>query len=81
MPPVVAHKFYRSDDEESILQQIESDILDPLGNEYLNKHLIYAILDLVLVRLIPELTEQPISELLAERGVLLDEDQVEEDSG
>ncbi|EAQ90954.1 hypothetical protein CHGG_02889 [Chaetomium globosum CBS 148.51] len=56
----------RRDDEE-ILVEIERGILDVFSDAYCNRHLVYAILELVLVRLLPELTEKGVLELWAER--------------
>jgi len=69
IPTYVAHSYYATNDDDTIVEEITEDILDSLDDTYLNKHLVYAILELVLVRLIPELSEQPISDLLAGRGV------------
>lgn len=69
VPGSVTYKLYAVNDGERVADEIERDILDPLDDIYLNRHLAYAILELVLVRLIPELAEQPVSDLLAERGV------------
>ncbi|KAI0016699.1 hypothetical protein F4780DRAFT_797570 [Xylariomycetidae sp. FL0641] len=55
------------EDEERILSEIEAGILDVFSDPYCNKHLIYGILELVLVRLIPELAERGIGELWDER--------------
>ena len=41
--------------------------LDTWGNDYLNKHLGYAVLELIVVRILPELGEQGVEELLKER--------------
>ncbi len=41
--------------------------LDAWGDVYLNKHLGYAALELVAVRVLPELGEQRVEELLKER--------------
>jgi len=38
-----------------------------LDDAYLNKHLIFQILELVIVRLVPELGEQGVRELIEER--------------
>lgn len=73
VPGFVTRRFYATSNDESVSRAIEADILDPLDDLYLNKHLIYAILETILVKLIPELGEQPVSELLAERGVGVDE--------
>jgi len=50
-----------------IYAEIETGILDVFGDAYCNRHLIYGILELVLVRLMPELTEKGVLELLSER--------------
>ncbi|KAI1766383.1 hypothetical protein GGR53DRAFT_212670 [Hypoxylon sp. FL1150] len=54
-------------DETRILSEIETDVLDVFSDAYCNKHLVYGILELVLVRLMPELTEKGIIELWEER--------------
>lgn len=69
IPAYGAHKYFATDDEQAIINDVVENILEPLDDVYLNKHLVYAIVELILVRLIPELEEQPISDLLAERGV------------
>lgn len=45
--------------EGEVQKQVE-DMLDTFGDAYLNKHLVVAIVDLVIVRLFPELIEQRI---------------------
>lgn len=55
-----------------MIRQVEQ-MLDVFGDAYLNKHLFYNILELVIVRLIPELGESTPTELLSERGVLFAE--------
>jgi hypothetical protein len=61
------------DDEttELLLEVIETDLLDPFSDAYCNKHLIFAIIESVLVKLLPELSERGIIELMEERGVSL----------
>ncbi|OTB08041.1 hypothetical protein M426DRAFT_218493 [Hypoxylon sp. CI-4A] len=58
-----------TDDEEDgrILSEIETGILDLFSDPYCNKHLIYGVLELILVRLMPELTEKGVIELWEER--------------
>lgn len=68
MPEAAAKRYYDTTAEEKVLLQIEEDLLNPFENAYLNKHLAYGILELLLVRLIPELENQSVSELLADRG-------------
>jgi hypothetical protein len=41
--------------------------LDVLSDPYLNKHLVFALLELCVVRLIPELASEGPKELLAQR--------------
>ncbi|KAK3997239.1 PXA domain-containing protein [Cladorrhinum sp. PSN332] len=57
------------DDEEDqeILEEIERGVLSVFEDGYCNKHLVYGILELVLVRLMPELSERGALELWAER--------------
>lgn len=83
LPRFAISKFYNTNDEEVVVDQIEVDLLDPFDDQYLNKHLAYGLLELILVKLIPELAEQSITDLLAERGVLwevLNEKQLMEDA-
>lgn len=54
-------------EEERILNEIETGILDVFGDVYMNKHLMYSIIELVLARLMPELSERGVAELLDER--------------
>ncbi|KAK5088823.1 hypothetical protein LTR05_003045 [Lithohypha guttulata] len=74
LPAVVTRRYYATNDDSDLVDQIEQDILEPFDDVYLNKHLIYAILELILVKLIPELGQQTITDLLADRGVVSDED-------
>jgi len=55
------------DDDEAILGEIERGVLDVFGDAYCNKHLVYSILELILVRLLPELTDKGVLELWGER--------------
>lgn len=50
-----------------IITEIESDTLDVFSDAYCNKHLMYGALELILVRLIPELAEKGVMELWEER--------------
>ena len=43
------------------------DVLDVFGDSYCNKHLLYGIVELIIVRLIPEMAEKGVEELLQER--------------
>jgi hypothetical protein len=70
LPRFATQTYYSTQDEDRIISAIEDDMLRPFEDEYLNKHIVYSILELVLVRIMPELGEQPVSALLAERGVV-----------
>jgi len=76
VPPRVSRVYFNVDadkeGEDEMLRQVE-DILDVFGDAYCNKHLVYNILELVIVRLVPELGESTPSELLSERGILVAE--------
>lgn len=41
--------------------------LDLFGDKYMNKHLLYRIVELVVVRLVPEMSERGVQELMEER--------------
>jgi hypothetical protein len=43
------------------------DVLDCFGDSYCNKHLLYGIVELIIVRLMPELGEKGVEALLEER--------------
>lgn len=43
------------------------DVLNVFGDNYCNKHLLYGIIELIIVRLIPELAEKGVEELWEER--------------
>ncbi|KAI8966851.1 PXA domain-containing protein [Daldinia sp. FL1419] len=55
------------EDENRMLSEIETGILDVFSDPYCNKHLVYGILELILVRLMPELTEKGVIELWEDR--------------
>lgn len=43
------------------------DVLDIFSDAYCNKHLLYGVVELIIVRLIPELGEKGVEGLLEER--------------
>ena len=53
--------------EARILSEIETGILDVFSDAYCNKHLMYSVLELVIVRLMPELAEKGVIDLWWER--------------
>ena len=46
--------------------QIET-LLDCLRDSYLNKHLVFSVLELIVVRLAPEMAEKGVVDLMEER--------------
>ncbi|KAK3375161.1 PXA domain-containing protein [Podospora didyma] len=54
-------------DDEHAVAEIESGILDVFSDAYCNKHFVYSIVELILVRLLPELSETGVVDLWAER--------------
>lgn len=55
-------KSWRSD-----AVKLASTLFDVLDDKYMNKHLVFSLTELVLVRLMPELGENSVTALLAER--------------
>ncbi|KAK9436028.1 Phox-associated domain protein [Metarhizium brunneum] len=53
-------------EEEEMVDELEG-LLGVLGDEYCNKHLVYSVLELILVRLMPELCDNGVDDLLHER--------------
>jgi hypothetical protein len=66
VPPKVAAAFFASHGRDAQVRQIE-DILGCLDDAYLNKHLVFQIVELLVLRLFPELGEQGVKDLLDER--------------
>ncbi|OJJ47653.1 hypothetical protein ASPZODRAFT_131207 [Penicilliopsis zonata CBS 506.65] len=60
------HEDKQSNEEQ--LKAIEEDILDLFADEYCNKHLIYSILETVLAKLLPEMSDRSVTELMEDRG-------------
>ncbi len=59
-------EVYFGVEREQRVKEVE-DVLNIFDDRYCNKHLIYRIAELILVRLIPEMTEKGVEELLAHR--------------
>ncbi|KAJ5938814.1 hypothetical protein N7466_001948 [Penicillium verhagenii] len=57
-------------DELFLLESIETDLLDPFSDEYCNKHLVYSIIETVLARILPELAERSVADLMEDRGIV-----------
>jgi hypothetical protein len=72
LPPAVGARFFavRGVDadlrEEALVDQVES-LLDVLGDAYMNRHLVFGIVELVVVRVLPEMGEKGVSVLMKER--------------
>ncbi|KAG5964527.1 hypothetical protein E4U57_005207 [Claviceps arundinis] len=52
--------------DEAMVDELEG-LLEVVGDRYCNKHLMYSIVELILVRLMPELQERGVEDLLQER--------------
>jgi hypothetical protein len=52
-----------------LLETIEKDFLDVFADSYCNKHLIYSIIEMVLAKVLPEMTERSVQDLMEDRGV------------
>jgi hypothetical protein len=51
---------------EALVGEIEG-LLDVLGDSYMNRHLVFGIVELVVVRCLPELGQKGVGELMRER--------------
>lgn len=73
LPPSFARQFFsteKAEGEEEMeewIRQVDTDLLEVWADAYLNKHLAYAILELVVVRVLPELGEKGVKELMEAR--------------
>lgn len=66
LPPAVRAVYLGGGREQEQLDVVER-WLDVLADPYLNRAVIIRVLELVLVRLMPEMAEKGVGELLAER--------------
>jgi len=54
------------DEIDQMVAAVERDILSPFGaDEYLTKHLLYTILDHIVLEIFPELSQKTVSQILA----------------
>ncbi|KAJ5616032.1 hypothetical protein N7537_001146 [Penicillium hordei] len=74
----LAAERLRTDDDPSagidweelhLLAVIERDFLDLFADEYCNKHLVWSIIETVLAKVLPEMAERSVEDLLEDRGV------------
>ena len=68
LPDVVSKQMFGADVKErgTAVREVEGE-LEIWGDKYCNKHLLYAIVELVVVRVLPELQVKGPSELVRER--------------
>ena len=64
--PAKAQDVYFGVDIERRIREVE-EILNTFDDSYCNKHLLYGLVELIIVRLMPELAEKGVEELLEER--------------
>ncbi|ORY90578.1 PXA domain-domain-containing protein [Syncephalastrum racemosum] len=62
IPAPVLHRLYETDDLNQLQMHIH-DAVEPLQNKYINKHLMFLLVDLVASRLLPELLESGETEM------------------
>lgn len=67
--------FFAVGSEEEMRVEVEDRILGWTDDAVMNKYLVYAILEHVILRLVPEMRDRTTSELLAERGVSFVDDE------
>jgi hypothetical protein len=65
--PAPIIKCYLCSDSEKEAEGAVAEVLEVFGDAYCNKHLVYGIVDLVVVRLMPELADEKPSLLLKRR--------------
>lgn len=65
-PRSLAATYFATQEQNTQLDHIE-EVLGCLDDAYLNKHLIFQIVELIVLRLVPELGERGIGELLEDR--------------
>jgi len=66
LPDAAVTIYFVTSEKEQAVDQVEQ-WLDVLSDPYLNRHLMIRIVELIIVRLMPELSERGVSELLEER--------------
>lgn len=64
--PLKIQGVYFGPGRERRVQEVE-ELLNIFDDSYCNKHLLYGVVELILVRLLPELSEKGVEELLEER--------------
>jgi hypothetical protein len=64
--PAKIQEVYFGPGRDRRLLEVE-ELLNIFSDKYCNKHLIYGIVELIIIRLIPEMAEKGVTELLADR--------------
>jgi hypothetical protein len=64
--PARIQDVYYGAGRERRIQEVE-EVLNMFSDRYCNKHLLYGLVELIIVRLIPEMAEKGIQELLTDR--------------
>ncbi|KAJ5084598.1 hypothetical protein NUU61_009177 [Penicillium alfredii] len=58
-----------SPEDMHLLAAIETDLLDLFADEYCNRHLIYSIIEVILAKILPEIADRSVQDLMEDRGV------------
>lgn len=66
LPEVAVKVYFSVDGKMDAVAQVE-ETLSIFGDSYCNKHLVFGIIDWVVMRLVPEMEERGVGELLEER--------------
>lgn len=71
VPGVILYRYFDIKNEgmeskEALIGEVER-LLGVLGDAYLNRHLIYGLIELLIVRLVPEMGGKGVGELMRER--------------
>jgi hypothetical protein len=68
IPLKLAATYFATQERDAQLAHVE-EVLSCLDDSYLNKHLIFQIVELIILRLVPELGSRGVRELMEERSV------------
>ncbi|RMZ92237.1 hypothetical protein DV736_g520, partial [Chaetothyriales sp. CBS 134916] len=71
IPNPVKQVYYATTSEDDMRQAVEEEVLQVFGDSNMNKHLLYAIVELIVVAIVPELIDKTPAELLADRGIIV----------
>ncbi|RMZ82592.1 hypothetical protein DV738_g1570, partial [Chaetothyriales sp. CBS 135597] len=71
IPNPIRQIYYATTSEEEMRQAVEEEVLQVFDDPSMNKHLLYSVIDLIIVTLLPELIDKTPADLLADRGVII----------